>query len=372
MRYGDEDGRSGRRGTAGEGGFALVVTLLALMGITLLAGAGYLLSSTDYRINQSHRAATQAFYVADAGLQHFLAEGRARTDTVAYAHPEGSAEVWASRLIDVDEEATLYRVTARGRHEPAEGGVAERTVHAVALLKAAPFNMNSAFTAPPGLVKNGVAGVLSGYDASLPGECPGAPNDLTGLEVPPGGLQVNGAGGGVGAGGGTPPGFFGDPPIDDTQAAQDLLDQTGIDWTALKTGAYATADYVYSQDGYPSFVTDVPLDEWPMVVLDQPSFRVNPTHSGRGTLVVHGDLILDGSFQWDGIILVGGQFISNGFNTVEGAIVAGLNMLEGETVAESQLGNGTWSYQYHSCNVMAALKGIGTLSVEPGTWSEEF
>ncbi len=352
---------------SGDRGFALVVVLLALVGVTALASAGYLLSNADYKINQSHRAATQAFYVADAGLERYLGSGRLWPDTVTYAHPQGDANVWATKIVEVDTIASLYRIESRGRHSPPEGGVAERTLSTVVIVRGAPFDLNSAFTSPPGLTKQGVSGVLSGYDAATYADCGlSGPQDKAGLLVPPGGLTIHGGGGG----GGSPPGFEGDPPVDDTQEAMELLEATGIDWEEMTAGEYAEADYVYSEDGYPDFSTDVASDQWPMVVIDESDFDVGPTHSGRGMLVAHGDLDIDGAFQWDGIILVGGQITSNGNNQVDGAVVGGLNMLLGEDVDEMQLGNGTWEYRYHSCNVINALKGIGTPVEEPGTWSE--
>lgn len=358
---------------ASERGFALVVALLALVGVTVLGVAGYLLSNADYRINQSHRAATQAFYVADAGLEAFMGAGRARTDTLTYSHPDGSAEVWSSRLLDIDAETSMYRITSRGTHAPAEGGVAQKTISTVAILQAAPFNLNSAFTAPPGLQKNGVSGTLSGYDTATPADCGlSGPVDVAGVSVPDGGLSVSG--GGKGGGGGSSPGIDGDPPVHYASeggeaGAMELLGQTGIAWESLRNGSYAEADYVYSQDSWPSFNT-IPADEYPFIVADQASFDVNSTRSGRGTLVVHGDLDVDGAWNWDGIVLVGGTVTSNGNNHVAGAVVGGLNMLLGEDVDEMQLGNGTWDYQYHSCNVIWALKSIGTLAEQPGTWSE--
>lgn len=353
-----------------EAGFALLVALVTLIGVSLLAAAGYLLSRADYRINQSHRAATQAFYVADAGLQRYLGSGRIWPDTVSYAHPQGRAAVWATKVVEVDTITSLYRLEARGFHSPPEGGAAVRTVSTVAILRAPSFGLNAAFTSPPGLQKNGVAGLVSGFDAANPADCGlSGPHDKAGLAVPPGELSLSGGGKGKG-GGGDPPGFEGDPAVDESMSALEMLEATGIDWAALKSGGYAEADYVYSEDGWPDFSSQVGPDEWPMIVGDQDAFAVNPDQSGRGTLVVYGDLDINGSWSWDGIVLVGGTLTSNGNNHVEGAVVGGINMLLGETVDENQLGNGTWEYRYHSCNVINALKGIGAPVEEPGTWSE--
>lgn len=349
-----------------EAGFALVVALLTLIGVTVLASAGYLLSRTDYRINQSHRAATQAFYVADAGLERYLGSGRIWPDTMTYGHPEGRSKVFATKIVEVDTITDLYRIEAVGFHTPPEGGWAVRTVKTVAILRAPKFGVNAAFTSPPGLDKEGVSGIVSGFDAANCGLS--GPHDKAGLAVPPGELTVSG--GGKGKAGEDPPGFEGDPAVDESMTAMELLEATGIDWVAMTNGAYAEADYVYSTDGWPNYASDVGEDEWPMVVVDQDAFAVNPDQSGRGTLVVYGNLEINGSWVWDGIVLVGGALTSNGANHVEGAVVGGLNMLLGEDVDRNQLGNGTWQYRYHSCNVINALKGIGAPVEEPGTWSE--
>jgi hypothetical protein len=182
------------------------------------------------------------------------------------------------------------------------------------------------------------------------------------------------SGGGKGKGG-SPPGFSGNPAIDSTKTPTQMFQDMGINagvWQGLRDGTFAEADYVVSTDGYPTFGTDVAADEWPVIVIDQSSYGINPAQSGRGTLVVYGDLDISGSFSWDGLILVGGEVISNGNNHIQGSVIAGLNLLLGGSPGDVELGNGSWDYGYHSCNVLNALKGIGWPVEEPGTWYEEF
>lgn len=350
-------------------GFALVAVLMVLLGVSALAAAGFLAANTDYRINQSHRAAQKAFYVADAGLDHYLGYGKMRSDTTTYNHADGTALVWADSLMVVDDSSTLYRVTSRATHDAPEGGTATREFSTVVLHKAVGLGANAAITAPAGLVKNGAAGDVDGHDYASSTDCSvGGQEDVAGVMVPPGGFTQNGGGGGG------PTGFDGNPPIDDTQTAVQILHDLGIDaslWQGIQDGSFAQADYVVSSDGYPNFSTDVESDEWPLIVADYSSFSATPDESGRGTLVVQGDLEIDGAFSWDGLVLVGGQITSNGNNHISGSIVAGLNILLGDSPAAVDLGNGTWQYNYHSCNVMNALKGIGWPVEEPSTWFED-
>jgi hypothetical protein len=73
-------------------------------------------------------------------------------------------------------------------------------------------------------------------------------------------------------------------------------------------------------------------------------------------------MTMGGSLKWDGIIFVGGTLTSSGSNTVKGAIVTGLNVLLGQSVAASDLGNGTKTFLYDSCIVANALKKFNGLA----------
>ncbi len=353
-----------------DGGFALALVVLALVGMTTLAMAGFLRSNTDYRITQNHRASIHAFNVADAARSEYLGRGKLRTDTVTYSYSDGAADVWTEPLIAVDDSSTLYRIVSSGTHAAPEGGSSSRRTSSVVIHKAVGFSVNAAITAPAGLLKNGNAGGVDGDDQATIADCPvGGTEDVAGLQVPPGGFSQNG---GKGKGGGTPPGFSGNPPIDDTQSAADILLGLGIDWQGMLDGSFAQADFIVSQDGYPNFSSDVATDEWPLILIDSNSYSVGNPESGRGTLVFQGDATLNGSFDWDGLILVGGQLTSNGIQHISGAVVAGLNLYLGQNPGATDLGNGNWDYAYHSCNVLNALKGIGWPVEEPHTWMEIF
>ena len=73
-------------------------------------------------------------------------------------------------------------------------------------------------------------------------------------------------------------------------------------------------------------------------------------------------MTISGALQWDGIILVGGTLTSNGSNSVNGAVVAGLNVLIGENPGVSDVGNGTKTYRYDSCNVAEAGRRFAGLA----------
>ncbi len=350
-----------------------MAVLLVMLGLSGLAAAGYLISGTDMKITQNHRASLKAFYAADAGLDHFLGSGKIVADTVTYKLADGTAKVWLDPLIEVDDSTSLFLIHSLGEHGPPEGGAARRHVATVALRRAVRFNVNAAITAASGLQKNGVAGFVSGLDAATLADCTvGGLDDVAGLAVPEDGFDQSGGGKGKDDYNDeiAPSGFFGDPPVLEDGTGLELANGTRVPWQSVLDGTFAEADFVVSQDGYPSFGAEVAADEWPVIYADGSDFAVSPTMSGRGALIVRDDLEINGNFEWEGLILVGGSLTSNGIEYVDGAVITGLNLLLGESVEESNIGNGNWRYQYHSCNVLRALKGLGWPVEEPGTWFE--
>ena len=117
---------------------------------------------------------------------------------------------------------------------------------------------------------------------------------------------------------------------------------------------------VSGSTGWPTSTAWSDPNFWPVIRangdLDLPS-------DGRGTLIVTGNLLLNGSQHWRGLVLVGGAITSNGNNTVTGAIFTGLNVKLGQTVAQSDLGNGNKTYQYNSCDVASATMRFRKLVV---------
>jgi hypothetical protein len=226
---------------------------------------------------------------------------------------------------------------------------------------AADITVPASFTAPAGLVKDGGAGTISGADNASSGDpaCPNSPApSVAGVSVPPSGYTQNG--------GSLVP--DGDPPVDDSYSAAQLLADTGIDWDGIVNGGLVVPDYTIPPDSWPSF-NSLPSDSWPVIYVDG-NHTVGPSDDGRGTLIVRNNLTMNGTFRWEGMILVGGYITSTGYQTIEGATVSGLNILLGETVPFSDIGNGNKVFKYNSCSIIYAATAFGGLSQLPGSWVE--
>lgn len=347
-----------------QDGFALILVLFVLVGLTAMATAGFLATDSEYQISQNHSSNVHALNAASAGLYEYLGTSITGTDTVVFSYTNASTTVWGEQMLDLGGNRQMLRVTADANYISPAGDTASRRLGTLAIHSLVFGNLNAqaALASGAGINKNGDAGTLSGFDIATTGDCPtGGTVDKAGIAVPPGGYNQNG-------GSSVPEGS---PDIDETQSGLDLLTGTGIDWDGMVNQGGMHPDYTVPPDGWPDFAT-LPANEWPLVYVTSSSALLGPTNSGRGVIVARHDVVLNGSFNWDGIMLVGGALTSDGNQQINGATVTGLNLLLGESVADTDLGNGVKVFQYHSCNVLAAQQALDLqrLHEEPSSLSE--
>jgi len=354
------------RGIRDERGSVVMMVLVVLVGVTILGAAGLAITSDDVRQSENLGASTEAFYAADAGLQRYLGESNNGSSAASYTIGSSSVTVTPTGFTTLAGGQGMFRVRSVASHTDPRGAVTTRAVSALAIYRSgATVSAKAALASGTGLLKNGGSGTISGEDLASPSDplCPASPGgDVAGVSVPPSGYSQNG-------GKSVPDG---DPPIDDSQAAEDLLKDTNIPWADLHDNGGDIADYNVPPDDWPDFDA-LDEDEWPVIYVND-NLDVAPEDSGRGTIIVTGNLVMNGSFQWDGIILVGGYMTSNGYQTITGATITGLNILLGESVPTSDVGNGNKKFLYNSCYVAAAsetLMGGGGLAIVPGSWTEE-
>jgi len=341
-----------------------MIVLVALVGLTALAAAGMVITETQLRASENQEAGMNAFYAADAGLQQYLGTKVVATSTDTFAYAAGTTVVEGEKILDLPNDRVLYRVRSVSSYAPPEGGTASRTVSRLVLFSAGSVVAKASFASGSGLQKNGGAGTISGIDQASAGNpnCPNSPAPtVAGVAVPPGGYTQNG-------GGLVPEGA---PDVYEAPSGIELLQSTGVPWNKIVNQGLLAPDYTIPADSWPDFGT-LGADEWPVIYVNG-SIDVTPSHSGRGSLIVRNNLTMNGAFQWDGLLLVGGYVTSNGYQTVEGATITGLNELLGETTPVADLGNGNKKFLYHSCYLtMASKAAFGGLSEVPGSWFERW
>lgn len=349
-----------------ERGAALMIVLVVLVGLTVLGAAGFMVTTDDVRQSENIEASMEAFYAADAGLQRYLGESNDGSTAVTYMIGDASVTVTPIPLTTLAGGEGMFRVRSVGTHTDPAGATTNRAVSALGIYRVGSgVSTSAALASGTGLLKNGGSGTISGADhASLSDPiCPASPgSDVAGVTVPPGGYQQSG---------GTPV-PEGDPDIDDSKTAEELLESTNIDWEDLHENGSDIANYVVPPDDWPDFDA-IDADEWPVVFVDGDA-ELTPEDSGRGTIIATGNVHMSGDFQWDGILLAGGYLTSNGYQTITGATITGLDVLLGESVPTSDIGNGDKKFLYNSCYIEAASKGFmdaGGMAIVPGSWSEE-
>jgi hypothetical protein len=357
--------RSRKRRHSDRRGFALPLVFLVIGFLTVSLTASFALMSGERRTNANTAAQVDAFAFAQAGLDQYLANRNglgftasppASTETIRIAFPGGYADV-TSRLIQplTDRTAALYAVQSTGTDTSgrlAGTPMARRTVAQYAYWQNKPIEVLAGWTSITGLQKNGGAGTLSGADAC------GQEPDVAGVAVPgaPGYNQE----GGDPVPSGTPPILeLGTNPI--AAAAR-----INIDWDAIVNQGAVTPDISIPGDAWPDFSN---AEYWPVIIV-LGDFSLPTT--GRGTLLVTGALTISGSKTWRGVVLVGNTLTSNGNNTVEGATISGLNVKLGQNPGMSDVGDGTKTYVYHSCNVASAMANIAVLYPMPNAWMDNW
>ena len=356
--------RLNRRGAT----LPLSILVIALLGVSV--AIAYARLSSERRITGDAQAQLTAFAVAQSGLARFLANLNAKPapppggnmDVTYNDLPGGTAQV-SLRMVR-DSTITLlpavYVITSRGTNTTAKrysasAAPAERTVATYALWVPAPIDIDGAVTSLSGIAKTGTSGTLNGTD-----NC-GAAATIPGVAVPVG-IGVGGYTGPVGPIDGSPddlPNNLGTGGV-----AGSAVNEVDIDWAGIVAGTYLPPDYVWPA--------------WPASFINWPVTRVNNSggaewdlnSDGKGILIVTGDVKINGSLQWEGLILVGGKLSSVGNNVVHGAVISGLNVKLGMVVPPADIASGNKTYQYDSCALKRALGHIGSIQQVRNGWTD--
>jgi hypothetical protein len=365
-------------------GFALPVVILAMFLLVGALASGFTLLSGERASDDATLQAQSAAALAETGLQQALnnrtglglvASPGAAPDSARLQVAGGYVDIITARLrAPVDGGAPgLYFIRTRGtRTTTGVGGGANAvaTASAFATYRTINLTVNASMTGLNGIQKNGTSGIISGHDAC------GEKASLPGVAVP--------ATPGIDGSGQWENSLDGSVKVDTIGATpQEAAEEVGIDWDAIVNHDAIVPDFDVPANG-----TGFPTSTWfsdnptlyPVIIVrngPSPSTTWSLPNVGRGTLIVFGDLNLNGSNGgWDGIILVGGSLTSNGANEVNGATITGLNVKLGLEVAANDVNelNGTKKYLYNSCSVARALNATGGAALRPinATWANNF
>ncbi len=340
--------RSDRRG------FVLVLVVMMLFAISVAGAAGYLVVNSEFTMARHADEGSEALAAARAGLHRFVAEQIGVVgDSVSYAIGGGVAMITTRKIAEEDSLTHLYYVRSEGTVvDPFTPGVpARRVVGAYAYSHRRPLAHHAAFMVTANAVyAQNSGGVIDGDEHNSSSDCPGGnADDITGaiarvttgqqsggnLDGSPNGEQWSG-------------GF--------TQ----MYDSVGLRWDVLSDPTFPV-DF----EGTPPNWASLPSDSFPVVRVNG-YFNPGSSWSGRGVLIVNGELDASSSFSWDGIVLAGSvDDIHEG--TIRGMLVGGL---DGPNPYNTVYWRG--QIRYYSCNVYAANESLSYMELLDNTMFEVY
>ena len=337
-----------------EGGFVLALVVLMLFAISVAGAAGYLIVNTEFDMARYADQGSEATTVARAGLHRFVAEQLGVVgDSVGYAIGSGVAMVTSRKIAELDSLNHVYYIRSEATvTDPlTPGAPARRVISAYAYHRKRPLRHLGAMVvaAEGGWSQNSGADV-DGDDHNSASDCPGggAPS-IPGIIARTSVGALNG-----GELEGSPAGqtWSGGFPA--------VYDSVGLRWDVLTDPSFPV-DF----DGVAPNFGSLPADSFPVVRVSG-YFNPGSGWSGRGLLIVDGELDAASGFVWDGIVLAGAvDDIHEG--NIRGMLVAGL---DGPNPYSNVYWRGT--LRYYSCYVYAANESLSYLELIPDSEFETF
>jgi hypothetical protein len=339
-------------------GIALPAVLFLITLLTILGAAALTITGTERRVSGTTGIETQAYAIARTGLERFLLERESMGFTTDPPAPSESTRVMLTDgyadvvLTRVRADAGLsrpgiYVIRSRGVRTDRSAQrrpIAERTIAQFARWQQPGMQVLAAWTSMRGIYNAGPIGEINGVDAC------GAMTSVAGVAVPsvPGYVQAAGA---------LIP--SGTPNVLDLGDPLSTSNAITVDWGSVADGGVSGATVELPRDVWPSPSQWSDPSFWPIVFV-RGNFAL--PSDGRGLLIVTGNLTMNGTRWWDGIVLVGGAVVANGSSTVNGATVTGLNIKFGGSAIPADSAHGSLTLRFHSCNIAKALAPFRGLS----------
>jgi hypothetical protein len=359
------------------------MAIFALALITASIVAAFSSTSAEIVANNAIRAQDRAYQMAEAGLQQFLLRryepNWCRNCVVdpAAADSEwtrvnligGYADVVATRLRPklAENAPPLFFIRSTGTDTMAKlsgrgyAVFATRTVGLYASFGTATISPLGAWTSLNGISSTAVR-PASGTDMC------GATTSIAGMVVPKLGEWNR-------AGGNNPTGT---PGVDSSLTFDSLKARAGIDWNSIINAEAIPPDITIPPGTFPTGPQWNDTSYWPVIRV-KTSYQVPRT--GRGIIIADSILYFPPGIEWDGILLVGGQFFAgtndntNQSDTLRGALVSGLNRTLPGAVAPpagNQADNDyilpPFTLAYNSCRAARAAQRLKLYFAWSNTW----
>jgi Tfp pilus assembly protein PilX len=363
-----------------QDGYLLVAALTLMSGLTLLGTTAYLLSSTDIKISSNFKNNQMALQVAIAGAERAREALRVRNSTSSdsklfsdeLAYYAGSNNLLTGSGDDLKVASSVLNgvsYNAYVTNDSVDGSTNKTDSNGKAVI-------TSTATGADGS-KAVVSVVVSLYAAAL--DSPAtiySKGDVTGNGSS---LTVDGNDQCATPSTALAPIFTKDPATTSLNGSPTLTGSPStpqhgtldIDIASIIEQLKIGADYTLTEDTNNTTYGDAShyktVYSWP----DDPEhpnengIKLNNL-TGYGILLIKGDLVLGGGFEWNGIIITTGSVTLNGGGAginIRGQVFSGTSTLTDVTI------NGGNSIKYDSCNVSNALN---TKALRVVSWQQSY
>ncbi len=310
---------------ANRRGATLPLSILLLMVLTVGLAAGLAIVTSERKVHGDHEAQMEAATLARTGLERYQAQ-------LTAAPPDSSRDslgLTGGYAVIVTQRAThlqgleTYLVTSTGvstaaGHFDPTAPPARRTLAQYATWRA-PWTSYATITALAGIDADDHGDHIGGTGTAASGY----PTRASAVAVPnsmySGDSAITMAG-------------SNNPRIMYLGSQADAVAAIGIDWAGILAGTDVTPDTTYPANSSGAMGAPYRLPtSGNRIMYAAGNYTFDQPGSGtlQGLLIVENDLVVDTTFRFDGVILVGGTIIDTTTSTsliFNGAIVTGLNL----------------------------------------------
>ena len=359
-----------------ERGMALAVAIFALVVVGALVAGAFFAGTQEQRVGENQRRVQASFGVAEAGAQERVmtwdpatmnrrATYPADSVVIATASAPSGTGTYGGYSYKLGPNIFLIDVTGRDARtqsgQVTGGGGARQRIGMITRIAPVEFGIRASLTTQGGVALSGNAQV-NGADQ--------IPTGWTSCDPPgPGQAGVRDNGGTVSTGGnGT---VTGNPPVvnDPTIADSSFTKFGGATFAQLAAranivigpGNYSTAPVVTGGVCDKTVLTNWgdgdnptgPCGNYFPIIYATGTITLNNTQ-GQGILLVNGDLNVQGSYQFYGIVIIQGDLKTAGGGSTEAHFWGGVLAKNADLSTQNLSGKATLNFS--SCSILAALQ----------------
>jgi hypothetical protein len=368
-----------------ERGIALAVAIFALVVMGALVAGAFFAGTQEQRVGENQRRIQQAFGVAEAGMGERLSKWRPDSLNRRPLYPADSVPIgpnlpspggtgrYGGYVYKLGNNVFLIEVTGRDtktqQGATAAGSGARQSLALLARLAPVDFDIKASLTTQGGVSVQGNANV-NGYDQNpteWPTQCdpPGAPQ--AGVRDRGGTVTTGGNGTVTGV-----PQVMNDPTLGDSSFLKfggatfaELAARANV---VLPGGTYKTQPAFSGGACDKSVLTNWGDGQNPTTDCGNyfPIIYINGNATlngdqGQGILLVDGNLEVQGSYQFYGIVVIQGDLKTSGGGNTEAHFWGGVMSKNANLDTQNLSGKATLNFS--SCAILTALQATSTVAM---------